>query len=79
MEDLLSRCVLERLGKIDKNVKVRTLDFVNSVIEEIRARVGLSESEEMIARSRVVDLLWELRRRGVLKFDDDLLYFQRVE
>nr|KJR72057.1 MAG: hypothetical protein TU36_04345 [Vulcanisaeta sp. AZ3] len=56
--------------------KVETLSFVDSVIEEVRRRgITLDEDTEAKARPYVVDILWSLRKKGILTMDEDLLHF----
>ncbi|KUO93561.1 MAG: hypothetical protein AT713_02345 [Caldivirga sp. JCHS_4] len=77
--ETISRIVGEELSRLKPGDKVRTIEFVNKVMEEYGKEVKLSEDDEARLRPMVVDVLWELQRRGVVKFSDDLLVFERVQ
>ncbi|WP_243670023.1 hypothetical protein [Vulcanisaeta sp. JCM 16161] len=52
------------------------MGFVDSVIEELRKRgINLSDDLETMVRPYVVDILWSLRKKGIITMDDDLLHF----
>lgn len=74
LEELIREAVGEELGRVQG--RVRTLEFVNRVINRLREYgVELSVEDEARLRPRVVDVLWSLRKGGRLSFDDDLLHF----
>jgi len=58
LDKLLEQLVLEELEKINPGVKVRTLDFVNNIVNKIREKVELSEEMEINIRTKIVDILW---------------------
>ncbi|ADN49504.1 hypothetical protein [Vulcanisaeta distributa] len=71
---LVEEVTMNKLGSIKG--KTETLGFVDSVIEELRRRgVNLSDDLEAMIRPYVVDILWSLRKKGVITMDDDLLHF----
>ncbi|MGC8543444.1 MAG: hypothetical protein ACP5NQ_05845 [Vulcanisaeta sp.] len=56
--------------------KTETLAFVDSVIEEVKKRgFTLNDDLEAMARPYVVDVLWSLKKKGVISMDEDLLHF----
>ncbi len=74
MRKLVEEITMNKLGSIKG--KTETLGFVDSVIEELRRRgVNLSDDLEAMIRPYVVDILWSLRKKGVITMDDDLLHF----
>ncbi|GGP19926.1 hypothetical protein GCM10007981_05580 [Thermocladium modestius] len=56
--------------------KVSTLEFVNQVVKQMRES-GLQFDEDEV-RPRIVDDLWELHKRGIIRFSDDLLQFEKL-
>ncbi|GAB6944944.1 hypothetical protein [Vulcanisaeta sp. JCM 14467] len=71
---LIEEITINKLGSVKG--KTETLSFVDSVIEELRKRgVNLNDDLEAMARPYVVDILWSLRKKGVITMDDDLLHF----
>ena len=71
---LIEEITMNKLGNVKG--KTETLSFVDSVIEELRKRgVNLNDDLEAMARPYVVDILWSLRKKGVITMDDDLLHF----
>lgn len=75
--ELLTGIINNELGKLKPGDKVRTIEFVNKVIEEFSKGNKLSEEDETRLRPMVVDVLWELQRKGIIKFSDDLLIFEK--
>ncbi len=75
----LEKVVLEELGRVQPHMKIKTIDFVNNVIEKLRSVIELNEELEVELRSKVVDILWELQRRGVVRFEDTLIRFEKVQ
>ncbi len=71
---IIEEITINKLGGIKG--KNETLSFVDSVIEELRKRgINLNDDLEAMIRPYVVDILWTLRKRGVVSMDDDLLHF----
>ena len=71
---LVEEITMNKLGNVKG--KTETLSFVDSVIEELRKRgINLSDDLEAMVRPYVVDILWSLRKKGVITMDDDLLHF----
>ena len=71
---LIEEITMNKLSSVKG--KTETLSFVDSVIEELKKRgINLSDDQEAMARPYVVDILWSLRKRGVITMDDDLLHF----
>ncbi|MGC8570346.1 MAG: hypothetical protein ACP5L1_03350 [Caldivirga sp.] len=77
--EALNRIINDELSKLKPGDKVRTIDFVNNVISSLSKGSRLSEDDEARLRPQVVDILWELQRRGVVKFSDDLLIFEKTQ
>jgi len=77
--EALNRIINDELSKLKPGDKVRTIDFVNNVISSLSKGSRLSEDDEARLRPQVVDVLWELQRRGVVKFSDDLLVFEKTQ
>ncbi|MGC9135639.1 hypothetical protein [Caldivirga sp.] len=77
--ETLNRIINDELSKLKPGDKVRTIDFVNNVISSLSKGSRLSEDDEARLRPQVVDVLWELQRRGVVKFSDDLLIFEKTQ
>ncbi|NPB00040.1 MAG: hypothetical protein GXO10_01560 [Crenarchaeota archaeon] len=78
IDQILERIVYEELEKIQPKTKIRTLDFVNNVIEKIKNTLEINEELEMELRSKVVDILWELQRKGKVQFEDTLIRFEKL-
>ncbi|NPA23641.1 MAG: hypothetical protein GXO23_05045 [Crenarchaeota archaeon] len=78
LDQLLERLVLEELDKIQPKTKIRTIDFVNNVIEKIKNMLDINEELEMELRSKTVDILWELQRKGKIQFEDTLIRFEKT-
>ncbi len=70
-----SEFVERELSKISGG-KASTLEFVNKVVNQMR-EAGLKFDEDEI-RPRIIDELWELHKRGVIRFSDDLLQFEKL-
>lgn len=75
--EVLTGIINNELGKLKSGDKVRTIEFVNKVIKEFSGGNKLSEEDETRLRPMVVDVLWELQRKGIIKFSDDLLIFEK--
>ena len=74
LRKIVEEITIDKLGSIKG--KTETLSFVDSVIEELRKRgINLNDDLEAMLRPYVVDILWTLRKRGVVSMDDDLLHF----
>ncbi len=74
----LRRAIEEIVNAKLSNIKGRTetLAFVDSVIEEAKKRgFTLNDDLEAMARPYVVDVLWSLKKKGVISMDEDLLHF----
>ncbi|MGC9153065.1 MAG: hypothetical protein ACP5GY_04940 [Vulcanisaeta sp.] len=74
----LRRVIEEIVNAKLSNIKGRTetLAFVDSVIEEVKKRgFTLNDDLEAMARPYVVDVLWSLKKKGVISMDEDLLHF----
>ncbi|NPA69557.1 MAG: hypothetical protein GXO26_02000 [Crenarchaeota archaeon] len=78
LDQILERTVQEELEKIQPKTKVRTIDFVNNVIDKIKSMLDINEELEMELRSKVVDILWELQRKGKVQFEDTLIRFEKL-
>lgn len=78
LDQILERTVQEELEKIQPKTKVRTIDFVNNVIDKIKSMLDIDEELEMELRSKVVDILWELQRKGKVQFEDTLIRFEKL-
>lgn len=78
MIELVEKKVLEKLKSISKEVKVRTIDFVNEVIRELKKEIEIDSEREVEIRPLIVDILWQYRKRGLVKFDDSLLTFEKI-
>lgn len=77
LRKLIEEIIMSKLGSV--RGKTETLGFVDSVVEELRRRgVNLDDDLEAMVRPYVVDILWSLRKRGVITMDDDLLHFSVV-
>ncbi len=77
LRKLIEEIIMSKLGSV--RGKTETLGFVDSVVEELRRRgVNLDDDLEAMVRPYVVDILWSLRKRGVIAMDDDLLHFSVV-
>lgn len=74
IEEALSEVVREVLNEFKG--RVETLIFVNEVMSRLRNR-GFEINEELEAtlRPRVVDILWNMSKKGELIFEEDLLHF----
>ncbi|KUO85307.1 MAG: hypothetical protein AT716_05880 [Vulcanisaeta sp. MG_3] len=71
---LIEEVTMNKLNEV--RGKTETLIFVDSVIDEVKRRgVVMDDDTEAKARPYVVDILWTLRKRGVIAMDDDLLHF----
>lgn len=71
---LIEELVMRKLGDVEE--RMETLEFVNSIIEELgKMQIRLNEDEEAEARSFVVDVLWTLTKKGLVSMDEDLLHF----
>ncbi|ADY01180.1 hypothetical protein VMUT_0970 [Vulcanisaeta moutnovskia 768-28] len=56
--------------------RIETINFVDSVIEELKKRgIALNDDLEAMIRPYVVDILWSLRKKGMISIDEDLLHF----
>ncbi|WP_291764647.1 hypothetical protein [Caldivirga sp. UBA161] len=77
--EALSRVINEELSRLKPGDKVRTIDFVNSIIANLSKGSRLTDEDEARLRPLIVDVLWELQRRGVVKFSDDLLIFEKTQ
>ena len=56
--------------------RIDTINFVDSVIEELKKRgIVLSDDLEAMVRPYIVDILWSLRKKGMILMDEDLLHF----
>ncbi len=74
LKKLIEEITMNKLGTIKG--KMETLSFVDSVIEELKRRgITLNDDIEAMARPYVVDILWSLRKRGIVNMDEDLLHF----
>ncbi len=78
LDQILEKTVQEELEKIQPRTKIRTIDFVNNVIEKIKNMLDINEDLEMELRSKTVDILWELQRRGKIQFEDTLIRFEKL-
>ncbi len=78
IDQILERTVQEELEKMQPKTKIRTIDFVNNVIEKIKNMLEIDEELEMDLRSKVVDILWELQRKGKVQFEDTLIRFEKL-
>lgn len=76
---LIEEIVGKRLSGIKAGDKVKTLDFVNAVIGELSKSINMSKEDEVRYRPMVVDVLWELQRKGIVRFTDDLLFFEKAQ
>lgn len=72
---MLSNMVVKALNKVTG--KVSTVEFVNMVVAQLRES-GEQVNEDEI-RPRIVDELWELHKRGVIRFSDDLIQFEKTQ
>jgi len=72
---MLSDAVIKALNKVTG--KVSTVEFVNMVIAQLRE--GGTQLNEDEARPRIVDELWELHKRGIIKFSNDLIQFEKTQ
>ena len=79
MLDLLNEIILKKLKSLPKNIKVKTIEFVNEVVNELKSITELGEDLEIEIRPKIVDILWEFRRKGIIQFDDTLLTFEKVQ
>ena len=74
---LIEEVTMNKLNEVKG--RVETLAFVDSVIGELRKRgVSMDEDTEAKARPYVVDLLWALRKRGLITMEEDLLHFTKT-
>jgi len=79
LDKILEEIILDELNKLSRGTKIRTLDFVNTVINRLKEKVGdISEELEVNIRSRIVDILWDLQRRKVVKFEETLIRFEKL-
>ncbi len=72
-----SEFVERELSKMGGGGKVSTLEFVNQVVKQMRES-GLQFDEDEVRPPRIVDDLWELHKRGIIRFSDDLLQFEKL-
>ncbi|MGC8596869.1 MAG: hypothetical protein ACP5NY_03010 [Thermocladium sp.] len=72
---MLSDMVVKALNKVTG--KVSTVEFVNMVVAQLRES-GEQVNEDEV-RPRIVDELWELHKRGVIRFSDDLIQFEKTQ
>ncbi len=79
MENVIRQIVEEELEKIPPGTRMKTIEFVDSVIRRLREQIELSEEQEADIRPLVVDVLWELHKRGVIRFDDTLIRFEKPQ
>ncbi len=78
LKGLIEGLVEEKLTMV--RGKVETVLFVNSIVEELKTRgMQLDEELEALVRPYVVDVLWRLRKRGIITFDMDLTHFTVTE
>jgi hypothetical protein len=77
--ELLEELVLEELEKIQPGTKIRTLDFVNTIVNKLREKTELSEELEVEIRGKIVDILWELQRKKVIQFEETLIRFEKLK
>ncbi|ABW01661.1 hypothetical protein [Caldivirga maquilingensis] len=77
--EALSRIINDELSRLKPGDKVRTIDFVNSIMVNLSKGGRLSDEDEARLRPMIVDILWELQRRGLVKFSDDLLVFEKTQ
>ena len=78
IDKIVEKLVIEELEKIQPRTKVRTLDFVNNIVERLRSIIEINEEVEINVRSKIVDILWELQRRRVVQFEDSLIRFEKL-
>lgn len=74
----LSRIINDELSRLKPGDKVRTIEFVNNIMATLSKGSKLSDEDEARLRPLIVDVLWELQRKGVVKFSDDLLFFEKT-
>lgn len=79
MENIVRQIVLEELEKLPPGTRVRTIEFVDSVIARLKENVELTEEQEADIRPLVVDVLWELHKQGIIRFDDTLIRFEKPQ
>ncbi len=78
MIELVEKKILEKLKNVNKEVKVRTIDFVNEIIKELKKEIEIDSDKEVEIRPLIVDILWQYRKKGLVKFDDSLLTFEKI-
>ncbi len=76
--EALSRIINDELSRLKPGDKVRTIEFVNNIMATLSKGSRLSDEDEARLRPLIVDVLWELQRKGVVKFSDDLLFFEKT-
>ncbi len=79
LDKILEQIVLEELSKLQRGTKVRTLDFVNNIVNKLKEKTGeISEEMEVNIRGKIVDILWELQRKKIVKFEETLIRFEKL-
>ncbi len=78
IDKIVEKLVIEELEKIQPRTKIRTLDFVNNIVERLRSIIEINEEVEINVRSKIVDILWELQRRRIVQFEDSLIRFEKL-
>ena len=74
----LAKEIVEKFLKELKGGKIKTIDFVNNVIDEVKKHIQIDEDTEITVRPYIVDVLWEYHKKKIIKFDSDLLNFDVV-
>lgn len=79
LDKILEQIILEELSKLQRGTKVRTLDFVNNIVNKLKEKTGeISEEMEVNIRGKIVDILWELQRKKIVKFEETLIKFEKL-
>ncbi len=79
LDKILEQIILEELSKLQRGTKVRTLDFVNNIVNKLKEKTGeISEEMEVNIRGKIVDILWELQRKKIVKFEETLIRFEKL-
>ncbi len=79
LDKIIEQTIKEELDKLQRGTRVRTLDFVNNVVTRLREKLGeFNEDVEVDIRGKIVDILWELQRKNIIKFDETLIRFEKL-